>query len=318
MSGQLWDRVRLWKHELRNRVLPEKGREYTLELLDWVEDVVEDARPVVFKIACVAEYCEALGSVQVADLRDVRPPYPSTFLEWSRPRQAAINSPRRVGMLVTDSAFDLSRCLGHKTPPAVHLEAAKKGADRMIWMLLFYESGSGVIEGGFFIHYCYLRGGELLPLHAPGGLAASFAFTILPDAWWDEEQKNAAYQWERVKLYPPLVAFQFLNCKRQVEIIDRKPNADKSEKHRRKTGLPLHEWKELVVRPLEKVLAAVHQGSTEADRERYRLHMVRGHFARYTEAAPMFGKYVGSFWHHPHLRGDPDLGVVEKSYAVEV
>ncbi len=47
-------------------------------------------------------------------------------------------------------------------------------------------------------------------------------------------------------------------------------------------------------------------------------HLCRGHFAHYTEAAPMFGnpKLVGRFWHPPHARGSLDAGLIEKDYEV--
>ena len=48
------------------------------------------------------------------------------------------------------------------------------------------------------------------------------------------------------------------------------------------------------------------------------LHLRRGSFARYTEDAPLFGKYVGTFW-RPHTTvGDRKQGEVVKDYQVEV
>lgn len=48
------------------------------------------------------------------------------------------------------------------------------------------------------------------------------------------------------------------------------------------------------------------------------LHSVRGHFARYTEEAPLFGRYVGLVWKPPHLRGLAQAGIIKKDYEVEV
>ena len=39
-----------------------------------------------------------------------------------------------------------------------------------------------------------------------------------------------------------------------------------------------------------------------------RLHQVRGHFSTYTDAAPLFGRAVGTFWIPPHMRGVASLG----------
>jgi hypothetical protein len=45
-------------------------------------------------------------------------------------------------------------------------------------------------------------------------------------------------------------------------------------------------------------------------------HLVRGHFARYSEEKPLFGKYVGTFWVTPHWRGDEEFGEVRKGYTM--
>ena len=50
---------------------------------------------------------------------------------------------------------------------------------------------------------------------------------------------------------------------------------------------------------------------------RTRLHMVRGHFATYTGAAPLFGKYTGTFWRPWRLAGNPEAGVIETDYRLD-
>lgn len=47
------------------------------------------------------------------------------------------------------------------------------------------------------------------------------------------------------------------------------------------------------------------------------LHVVRGHFASYTDDAPLFGKYTGTFWKPAHTRGSAEQGVVVKDYDVQ-
>ena len=53
--------------------------------------------------------------------------------------------------------------------------------------------------------------------------------------------------------------------------------------------------------------------------EMTRAHLVRGHFATFTEDAPAFGKPwgIGRFWIPPHIRGDESKGIVEKEYVLE-
>jgi hypothetical protein len=46
------------------------------------------------------------------------------------------------------------------------------------------------------------------------------------------------------------------------------------------------------------------------------LHSVRGHFATYTEASPLFGKYTGTYWKGSHIRGRQEHGEINKDYKV--
>jgi hypothetical protein len=45
-------------------------------------------------------------------------------------------------------------------------------------------------------------------------------------------------------------------------------------------------------------------------------HVVRGHFRIYTEARPLFGKYVRTVWVAEHRRGDDSYGTIRKDYEV--
>jgi hypothetical protein len=46
------------------------------------------------------------------------------------------------------------------------------------------------------------------------------------------------------------------------------------------------------------------------------LHLVIGHFATYTGAAPLFGKWVGQFWVPQHPRGYKAFGEIRHRYEV--
>lgn len=48
-----------------------------------------------------------------------------------------------------------------------------------------------------------------------------------------------------------------------------------------------------------------------------RLHLVRGHFATWTDSAPLFGKYTGTWWVPAHGRGRAEIGTVAKAYAID-
>lgn len=46
------------------------------------------------------------------------------------------------------------------------------------------------------------------------------------------------------------------------------------------------------------------------------LHSCRGHFKTYTPERRLFGKYIGTFWIPPHMRGNAEVGIVQKEYEV--
>jgi hypothetical protein len=56
--------------------------------------------------------------------------------------------------------------------------------------------------------------------------------------------------------------------------------------------------------------------SQVAGRWRRALHVCRGHFARYTEERPLFGRVAGTFWRPMHLRGSASEGLVLKDDTV--
>ena len=45
-------------------------------------------------------------------------------------------------------------------------------------------------------------------------------------------------------------------------------------------------------------------------------HFARGHFKTYTEDAPLFGKYTGTYWWEAHARGAKSSGEITKDYKV--
>lgn len=47
-------------------------------------------------------------------------------------------------------------------------------------------------------------------------------------------------------------------------------------------------------------------------------HMVGGHFKTYTEEGKLFGKYTGTFWWNPAVRGNRDNGEIIKDYKIRV
>ncbi len=72
----------------------------------------------------------------------------------------------------------------------------------------------------------------------------------------------------------------------------------------------------LTVRPFRANVGDSKETRTPAGQEQP-LHLVRGHFARYTTDGPLFGKYVGTFWRPEHEAGNPAIAVIRKTYKIE-
>jgi hypothetical protein len=47
------------------------------------------------------------------------------------------------------------------------------------------------------------------------------------------------------------------------------------------------------------------------------LHLVRGHFAHYSDDHPLFGKYPGTFWRPAHFAGNRNDGMSRKTYTIQ-
>lgn len=47
------------------------------------------------------------------------------------------------------------------------------------------------------------------------------------------------------------------------------------------------------------------------------LHLVRGHFAFYSDDHPLFGKYPGTFWRPEHYAGNRNNGTSRKTYTIQ-
>lgn len=113
-------------------------------------------------------------------------------------------------------------------------------------------------------------------------------------------------------LYPCLLATSFLHCK-NVTIETHEPPAKLSRAFRKRHGEPLVRFHLLNIEPMKTVLRR--EGQVEKLGLKSALHIVRGHFADYTERG-LFGRHYGIYWFDQHLRGSREEGVVLKDYEV--
>lgn len=112
---------------------------------------------------------------------------------------------------------------------------------------------------------------------------------------------------------PFLLSISFMHCKNvERREITQPPALNK--KWERKHGRPLVRYHVLDIDPMKKVLRD--EGRSAETGLKKALHICRGHFATYTEDAPLFGRLTGTFWKPQHVRGSATEGVVVKDYNV--
>lgn len=116
-------------------------------------------------------------------------------------------------------------------------------------------------------------------------------------------------------LSPMFLTLVFLNTQK-VERLENVPNEKVSKRHQKRYGAPLTKFYTLKVNAANaKPVAKEHQGGSHQSPSH---HIARGHFKRYTDAAPLFGKYTGVFWWNDIERGKKERGIVDKEYEVIV
>jgi hypothetical protein len=113
-------------------------------------------------------------------------------------------------------------------------------------------------------------------------------------------------------LYVPLLALTFFHCK-NVELVEGTMPPRLRKKHE-KRGRTVSGFHTLKISPM--VRRVEHEERSHGVGTAKALHIVHGHFKDYRERG-LFGQHKGLFWWEQHVRGDEDLGVVDKRYEVE-
>lgn len=109
-----------------------------------------------------------------------------------------------------------------------------------------------------------------------------------------------------------MMVIQFLNC-RNIVLIDHMPDPADSACYSAARGFPLTKYKTLAIRSLGERST---NGNGQHQFDVMPLHIRRGNFAHYSDDAPLFGKYTGTFWRPATVVGNEKNGIVAKDYKV--
>lgn len=235
--------------------------------------------------------------------------------------------------------------------PPEQKELKRKGIGKVGWTKLTQEVGAILLNvmGVFHIQYkhpkidlIFLNGGaqmlvnpmgQLIDVqgephtrfeddgHIPMGMGMEWLATFVPKSRDEMPLYTKAIEDQRTCLvYPSLVAIGMLNCK-NVEEVTVSPSEQVQKARKRKKKKPLISYKTLRLQlpgrqkhtiPLREAL------SEKPVKGEMRYHRRRGHFKTFTEMRPLFGKFTGTYWWSPAMRGNPKRGRVIKGYEVEL
>lgn len=93
------------------------------------------------------------------------------------------------------------------------------------------------------------------------------------------------------------------------------PRASENKKRTKHGKLPLMRYHVLKIKPFGR---RYDSAETAGDGGKRALHIRRGHFRTYTDAAPLFGHFVGTVWVDQHTAGGDVERVVTKDYEMDL
>jgi hypothetical protein len=237
---------------------------------------------------------------QYADYGPLRMPYPTMWIEGRIPTRCygidgwVATPPERAGVMLMegpDAPRDILMAYAvMKTDGDVALSPAVMG--RVILDEQYRAEGVGWI---------YVAGDP-----TPGD-----PFESVPGLAAHEQADDPLVQLAQDALRPALLALSLMNCRNVgLEEVAPHPAAVVRRYEKRHGFKPLRFSKIVLPRPKAGQSMGSAVGGTKS------LHLVRGHFATYTDENKLFGKHTGTFWREWHVAGDRQKGVVIPSYEV--
>ncbi|MGC1239913.1 MAG: hypothetical protein WA860_14110 [Acidimicrobiales bacterium] len=194
------------------------------------------------------------------------------------------------------------------------------GARWGITCRIVLEPRKGDACGPVAISRMFARPDGTLDRFSPEGKAiGSNDWVECKPEWFERDKEDLFTQemesalWEL--LVPALFTISLLHSRNVVaEPVD--PDRKLDRKHVHRTGNHLTRYKVLKLELLKTLLDR--EGEANSKGLAHALHICRGHFKRFTDESPLFGKYTGQWWWAAHKRGDAELGEVFKDYEVRL
>jgi hypothetical protein len=178
-----------------------------------------------------------------------------------------------------------------------------RGGGWVVQASVFIQHGKANIEGPV-IQFEYV-------IDAQGRTISDTPIRFTSESIYSEFQAQ-----KKAFIVPALLTICFMHCRKQVVVEQRGPLV-KNCIIRKKHKVPDLIYHILIIEPIKRLLEGDDSLTAQPSSLKHRLHLCRGHFIHYTADAPLFGKYVGTYWRDMHLRGREDKGRVDKAYKVK-
>lgn len=241
------------------------------------------------------DYSEVINHLGVS----LKPPFNRIFVEWKWEHAL-------YGVLVNliDVTSDCDQLLEQEW------KLAEKRKPETSYLLAF-ETTAQYLGGKFGTFPCCVA--ELDDEYRFVGLTATTnnPFDFVGDGDLDEgfHQRTA----ER-PAFIALLAVALMNV-RNIVTVDHEPDPADNAAYQRHFGVPMTKYKTLAIKLMSKRYERDDQPQQQFDV--MPLHIRRGNFAHYTDDAPLFGKYTGTFWRPATAVGNAKNGIRVKDYEVK-
>jgi len=241
----------------------------------------------------------------------LRPPFPCTWIEWDIPlRVSDITEQGQQWASTSDGAFVIYNEFDNTTRCMICCQAP--GRPLMLGGVTLRADGSNTDSEAFAVS----EGTQNVvdAMMSPVGKHVAERAYVNHKFKIDnltEAQKALAYFMHTGAIQTIVLTLRMFHVK-NMEVIADTP-VKSAKKQRRIKPEQRIKWHTIKVRP---------QGKQYRDAEGSSLptltalHLVRGHFKTYSAERPLFGKYVGTYWHQAHTRGNIEAGEVAKDYEV--
>lgn len=258
-------------------------------------------KAVFLKCQNVADYLLMENEKEVFDFEkdfsNIAPPWENFVIEWKFPKYVYS---KELGKTPTPIGFDCNIFNLVITNPKIPSSIPKE-TKWMLNSLVFTEINDELFFMGIGL-ICINEQGKII-IRNEGKDNSTMAF-----AAYEGKKEYLKFYIEARLIH--LMAITFCHCKNIEKVINQIPDGI-VKKRKKNNKFPINKYYTLKIGNISGKKCSEDKGLWNNS-----LHICRGHFRTYTDDAPLFGKYHGTYWVPMHLKGSEEIGTVKKDYKI--